>query len=116
MPAPWFDSFMKNLTNSLKSCIISLSTFIAFIIYIVELKKMIENKIFLKTLEDVKSFVKLAMNKEYSKSGKYVVNAKSIMGIFSLDLTAPLTLVCNTAADEALPGELQPYLYVEPQK
>ncbi len=80
---------------------------------------MIENKIFLKTLEDVKSFVKLAMNKEYSmelKSGKYVVNAKSIMGIFSLDLTAPLTLVCNTAADEALPSELQPYLYVEPQK
>ena len=46
---------------------------------------MIENKIFLKTLEDVKSFVKLAMNKEYSmelKSGKYVVNAKSIIGSY----------------------------------
>ena len=80
---------------------------------------MIENKIFLKTLEDVKGFVKLAMNKDYSmdlKSGKYVVNAKSIMGIFSLDLTAPLTLVCNTEADDALAGQLQPYLYAEPQK
>ena len=80
---------------------------------------MIENKIFLKTLEDVKGFVKLAMDKDYGmdlKSGKYVVNAKSIMGIFSLDLTAPLTLVCNTEADEALAGQLQPYLYIEPQK
>ena len=62
---------------------------------LVKILKMIENKIFLKTLEDVKSFVKLAMNKEYSmelKSGKYVVNAKSIMGIFGLDLSKPLQI------------------------
>lgn len=80
---------------------------------------MIENKIFLQTLEDVKNFVKFAMGKDYSldlKSGKYVVNAKSIMGIFSLDLTAPLTLVCNTKSDPDLAEELAPYLYVEPQK
>lgn len=78
---------------------------------------MIENKIFLKTLEDVKSFVTLAMNKDYGvdlKSGKYVVNAKSIMGVFSLDLTQPLTLICDTEADDTLNEELAPFFYVEP--
>lgn len=77
---------------------------------------MFEKKIFLKTLESVKSFVALISEKPYDielVSGKYVVNAKSIMGIFSLDLTRPLTMVVNTAADPALEEALTPYLYME---
>ena len=63
---------------------------------------MIEEKIFLKTLDDVKSFVAIAATKNYDielLSGKYVVNAKSIMGVLSLDLTAPLTLIANIEND-----------------
>ena len=62
---------------------------------------MIEENLFFKTLEDVKSFVNIAMLKDYELdfiSGKYVVNAKSIMGIFSLDLTKPVKLVAHTNA------------------
>ena len=45
--------------------------------------------------ESVKRFVEVASNKSCScvlKSGKYVVDAKSILGIFSLDLTKPVIL------------------------
>ena len=43
-------------------------------------------------------------------SGRYVVNAKSIMGIFSLDLTQPLTLTVhgNDELDE-ITAALAPY-------
>ena len=77
---------------------------------------MFEKKIILKTLESVKSFVALTNSKPYDielLSGKYVVNAKSIMGVFSLDLTRPLTMVINADSDADLEQELIPYLYIE---
>lgn len=43
----------------------------------------------------VKEFVAITQNCECEillKSGKYVVDAKSILGIFSLDLSKPLTV------------------------
>lgn len=79
---------------------------------------MVEKKLFLKTLEDVKSFVSLAMSKPYDielLNGKYIVNAKSIMGVFSLDLTTPLTVVINSDTDLEIEEQLIPYLYVEEQ-
>lgn len=60
---------------------------------------MLEKTIILKNFEDVKKFVDIANEKPYDMellSGKYVVNAKSIMGIFSLDLTKPLVMVAHT--------------------
>lgn len=45
-------------------------------------------------------------------SGRYVVDAKSIMGIFSLDLSKPITL--NIHSDSNIDEMLQlldPYLY-----
>ncbi len=63
---------------------------------------MIEEKIMLDDLQKVNSFVAITMSKEYDIdliSGKYLVNAKSIMGIFSLDLTKPLTV--KAEADDA---------------
>lgn len=52
-------------------------------------------KISLEKTQSVKEFVNIAQSCEYEillKSGKYVVDAKSILGIFSLDLSQPLTL------------------------
>ena len=51
------------------------------------------------TLAKVKSFVNevTKFNNEFDLvSGRYVVDAKSIMGIFSLDLTKPITLNIHT--------------------
>ncbi len=73
---------------------------------------MIEKKIFLKTLDDVKSFVAIAVTKPYDielLSGKYVVNAKSIMGVLSLDLTSPITMVANTDTDMNILEEIETY-------
>ena len=73
---------------------------------------MIEKKIFLKTLDDVKNFVGIMATKPYDVellSGKYVVNAKSVMGVLSLDLTFPLTMVANTETDTAILEEIEVY-------
>ena len=51
------------------------------------------------TLAMVKSFVNevTKFDNEFDLvSGRYVVDAKSIMGIFSLDLTKPITLNIHT--------------------
>lgn len=52
-------------------------------------------EIFLRTIIDVKNFVNAINDFDFDLdlvSGRYVVDAKSIMGIFSLDLSRPITL------------------------
>ena len=52
-------------------------------------------KISLEMAQKVKEFVSITQDCSYEillKSGKYVVDAKSILGIFSLDLSLPLTV------------------------
>ena len=52
-------------------------------------------KISLEMAQRVKEFVNVTQNYPEEillKSGKYVVDAKSILGIFSLDLSQPLTV------------------------
>ena len=56
-------------------------------------------KVSINTVEKIKSFVNDITKFEYDfdlVSGRYVVNAKSIMGIFSLDLGKPICLNINT--------------------
>ncbi len=80
---------------------------------------MIKEKIFLKTLDDVKNFVTLCMSKPYDIElvlGKYVVNAKSIMGVFSLDLTQPLTMIINSDSDSEITNQIAPFIFVEPEQ
>ena len=51
--------------------------------------------IFWNDMAKVKEFVKMAQSVRQDTilhSGKYAVDAKSIMGVFSLDLSKPLTL------------------------
>lgn len=80
---------------------------------------MIEQKIVLKTLEDVREFVAGASEKNYDielLSGKYIVNAKSVMGVLSLDLTVPLTMVANVDEDNALLEQVEKFKYVPPKQ
>lgn len=56
---------------------------------------MLAFRIMLRTVSDVKEFVHIVNDSPYEidlSSGRYLVDAKSIMGIFSLDLTQPLTV------------------------
>ena len=70
----------------------------------------------LNTINDVKQFVNTVCKCDYDVdliSGRYAVDAKSIMGIFSLDLTHPLDLCAYTDGDEKLQEDLKPYLVDE---
>ena len=52
-------------------------------------------KIRINTIEDVKNFVAVVTGVDFDVdivSGRYAIDAKSIMGIFSLDLSKPLTV------------------------
>ena len=69
----------------------------------------------LNSIDKVKNFVNLINRFDYDfdlVSGRYVIDAKSIMGIFSLDLSKPIAL--NIYADDkdidAILTELAPYL------
>ena len=60
----------------------------------------------LSTIEDVRNFVNEVTRCEYDvdlASGRYIVDAKSIMGIFSLDLLNPIRMTVHSdTADEFL--------------
>ena len=62
---------------------------------------------------DVKDFVNAVTKYDYDidlRSGRYVVDAKSLLGIFSLDLSKPITLeVHNDNCDDLL-ADLKKFL------
>ena len=61
---------------------------------------------------DVKDFVNIVSRYDFDidlVSGRYVVDAKSIMGIFSLDLTKPIQVDLHTDNADAIMEELKPY-------
>ena len=65
---------------------------------------MREVKIFLGTIERVKDFVNEVSHLECdvdSVSGRYVIDAKSIMGIFSTDLSKPVNVRIHAQGAEA---------------
>lgn len=60
---------------------------------------MNKTKVMLGTINDVKNFVTVVTQCDYDVdliSGRYAVDAKSIMGIFSLDLSKPIDLEAHT--------------------
>jgi len=64
---------------------------------------MQELQVSLNTIDKVKSFVdKISeMNGEFNLvAGRYVIDAKSIMGIFSLDISKPLLLQVQNVEDQ----------------
>jgi phosphocarrier protein HPr len=64
--------------------------------------------IMLKSINDVKDFVNIVNKYAFDidlTSGRYIVDAKSIMGIFSLDLSKPIRVEvhadeCDSFCDE----------------
>ncbi len=59
----------------------------------------------LKAIDDVKNFVNTIMRFDFDidlVSGRYAIDAKSIMGIFSLDLSKPIELRAYTDDAESL--------------
>lgn len=77
---------------------------------------MVERIVLLSNIEDVKEFCNIVNSHPFDTeliSGKYVVNAKSIMGIFSLDLTQPLKMVSCCEEDDSITAEVEKFLYVE---
>ncbi|HEY8390489.1 MAG TPA: HPr family phosphocarrier protein [Clostridia bacterium] len=66
------------------------------------------------TYADVKDFVNTVSKYTVEtdlKSGRYTVDAKSILGIFSLDLSKPITLEIHDGKDvDELIKDLKPYI------
>ena len=68
--------------------------------------------IYLESINDIKKFVSIVSKYDGDFdliSGRYVVDAKSIMGIFSLDLSKPIQLSLPSTTPELM-EELKPYI------
>jgi phosphotransferase system HPr-like phosphotransfer protein len=60
---------------------------------------MKETSIMLSNVQDIRNFVNEVILVDYDVDlvqGRYTIDAKSIMGIFSLNLRSPITLVAHT--------------------
>ncbi len=65
------------------------------------------------TIEDVKQFVTIVTKCSYEVdivSGRYAIDAKSIMGIFSLDLSKTLEMRAHSDNCDELFAELDSYI------
>ena len=71
-------------------------------------------QISLNSIDKVKSFVNAITQFEFDFdliSGRYVIDAKSIMGIFSLDLSKPIDLAIHAESNmDEIMEVLKPYL------
>ena len=78
-------------------------------------------QISLNSIDKVKSFVNdiTKFNNDFDLvSGRYIVDAKSVMGIFSLDLNEPTTLNIHATDSEMGPilEAIKPYIVSEDPK
>ncbi|MBO4264634.1 MAG: HPr family phosphocarrier protein [Clostridia bacterium] len=67
----------------------------------------------LSSIEDVRNFVNIVGKYDIDidlSSGRYVVDAKSIMGIFSLDLMKPITLTAHADNCDTLMADIKPFI------
>jgi len=68
--------------------------------------------IMLRSINDVKDFVNIVNKYDFDvdlSSGRYVVDAKSIMGIFSLDLSKPIKVEVHTDDCDAFINEVKQF-------
>ena len=67
----------------------------------------------LNTINDVKGFVNIVCKYDFDVdliSGRYAIDAKSIMGIFSLDLSKPIKLEAHTDEPSKFFEEIKPFV------
>lgn len=63
--------------------------------------------------ENVKQFVNIVNRFKYDvdlRAGRHVVDAKSILGIFSLDLSKPITMEIYADACDDLLSDIKPFV------
>ena len=73
---------------------------------------MKETKISLTNIQDIREFVNEVILVDYEvdlAQGRYVIDAKSIMGIFSLDLLSPITVIAHTEFADDLFAKLEKF-------
>ena len=66
-----------------------------------------------KTINDVKAFVNSVAKYDFDVdllSGRYAVDAKSIMGIFSLDLSKAITMEIHSDNCQNFLNEIKPFI------
>lgn len=69
--------------------------------------------IMLNTINDVKKFVNIVSKYDFDVdliSGRYAIDAKSIMGIFSLDLSKPIKLNVHSDSCDAFIEEIKSFI------
>ena len=74
---------------------------------------MKETQIKLSNVQDIRDFVGYVIMTDYDVDlvqGRYVVDAKSIMGIFSLDLPSPITLIAHSDFADTLFENIKKYM------
>ncbi len=74
---------------------------------------MKKTRISLNSIDKVKSFVNIVSKFDCDFdliSGRYVIDAKSIMGIFSLDLSKPIDLTIHDDASESIMSALSEFI------
>ena len=60
---------------------------------------MRETQIILRDIDSIRGFVRQVIQVDFEVDlvqGRYLIDAKSIMGIFALDILSPIKLVANT--------------------
>ena len=67
----------------------------------------------LSSIEDVRNFVNIVSKYDIDidlSSGRYIVDAKSLMGLFSLDLSKPVELHVHTENPEKFYDSIKSYI------
>ena len=70
----------------------------------------------LNTITEIQEFVKIVTRQEFDidlASGRYLVDAKSIMGIFSLNLMDKIKVIAHAENIETLKAELKDFIVEE---
>ena len=79
---------------------------------------MITKTILLNSITKVKNFINEISKFEGEAdivAGRYLINAKSVMGIFSIDITEPITLNIHASTEEEIAGlDLSQFIYPQP--
>jgi phosphocarrier protein HPr len=78
-----------------------------------EMKLVKKISVQLRSPENVKQFVNIINKYSYDidlRSGRHIVDAKSILGIFSLDLSKPIELEIYSDTCEELINEINKFL------
>ena len=72
----------------------------------------------LKSINEVKEFVSIVNTFDTDIdliSGRYIVDAKSIMGIFSLDLSQPIQVQVQSGDSDEVTDKLSPFIVNTPE-